>query len=88
MEEQKQVDIQKISDLELIEEFVGMFIRCGKNESPRDVLREALSSRGVKFGINTIDLVINNPCGGSALYEKIDDVPEVDVPCSCGNPNH
>ena len=71
-----------------IEKVVGVFIRCGKNESPRDVLREALSSRGVKFGINTIDLAITNPCGKSIQYKKIDDVPEVDVPCSCGDPNH
>jgi hypothetical protein len=33
-------------------------------------------------------LTIEAPCGEKVMYKTIDDVPEVDVPCSCGNPNH
>ena len=28
------------------------------------------------------------PCGGQVTYHTADDVPLVDVPCPCGNPNH
>lgn len=27
-------------------------------------------------------------CGKTTKYQTYDDIPEVDVPCSCGNPNH
>jgi len=33
-------------------------------------------------------LTITLPCGGQATYRTVDDIPLVDVPCPCGDPNH
>ena len=33
-------------------------------------------------------LQIDWPCGGHALYHTAMDVPLVDVPCQCGDPDH
>ncbi len=33
-------------------------------------------------------LAIDLGCGHSATYKTYDDIPETDVPCSCGNPKH
>lgn len=31
---------------------------------------------------------ITMPCGESVTYQTFEDIPMVDVPCSCGNPRH
>lgn len=28
------------------------------------------------------------PCGGHATYRTVNDIPLVDIPCPCGDPNH
>ena len=33
-------------------------------------------------------LSITEPCGNSVEYAEIEDIPLVDVPCTCGNPGH
>lgn len=33
-------------------------------------------------------LIIEMPCGSRIEYWAYSDIPEVDVPCPCGNPNH
>ena len=72
-----------------MEVWICMQITCTDDKTPHDVLRETLSSFGERFAGNTIDLAISHPCGGGVtLYKTIDDVPEIDVPCPCGNPNH
>ena len=35
-----------------------------------------------------INLTIEAPCGEKVFYKTIDDLPQVDTPCTCGNPNH
>lgn len=35
-----------------------------------------------------IYLSIGLPCGHRAEYETPNDIPEVDIPCSCGNSRH
>lgn len=37
---------------------------------------------------STLLVVSLEPCGGQATYRTADDVPLVDVPCPCGDPNH
>jgi hypothetical protein len=36
----------------------------------------------------TIDMEIILPCGNRAFYKTLDDVPVIDTPCPCGNPEH
>jgi len=33
-------------------------------------------------------LSITAPCGCAVHYRSFDEIPEVDVPCPCGNPRH
>ncbi len=36
----------------------------------------------------TIALCAVLPCGGSASYPTVNDIPRHDVPCPCGDPTH
>lgn len=38
--------------------------------------------KGVPF------ITITMPCGESISYDRFEDIPDEDVPCSCGKPNH
>jgi len=33
-------------------------------------------------------VVVTMPCGANAIFNKAEDWPAEDLPCSCGNPNH
>jgi len=33
-------------------------------------------------------VTIEFECGGKVVYQKFDDIPIKNVPCSCGNPKH
>jgi len=33
-------------------------------------------------------LIAEMPCGETVVYETPDDVPLIDVPCPCGDPDH
>ena len=43
---------------------------------------------GTKFPRPDVVLAIDLGCGHSAAYKTYDDIPEMDVPCPCGNPKH
>ncbi|MBA7658235.1 hypothetical protein ES703_66184 [subsurface metagenome] len=33
-------------------------------------------------------ITIDMPCGSKMIYERFEDIPDEDVPCSCGNEKH
>ena len=53
---------------------------------------DAVIEKGRRVGVvyPTPDsyLVIMMPCGSHVNYATPDDIPEVDVPCPCGDPHH
>lgn len=51
-------------------------------------LREWLASIHRPVPSNMPLLRINTFCGETVEYQTADDVPVVDTPCPCGNPNH
>ena len=73
---------------------VGIYFNCPAEYSRVelirawvDVLREDRKAAGLKA--RDIFLVASlEPCGGQATYRTIEEVPLVDVPCPCGDPNH
>ena len=52
----------------------------------------AMAAACAEEGIEMPDdpaLVVGMPdCGGSAVYDTVNDIPLVDVPCPCGDPRH
>ena len=58
---------------------VCLTIECAISE------RKELMQVGAK-GAETICSL--QSCGGRAVYRTADDIPLVDVPCPCGDPNH
>lgn len=67
--------------------FMGVFIMPEKNETVRQTL-ERITTFNPPTEYPVIDLVISMPCGESVAYKTLDDMPEVDTPCACGNPDH
>ena len=78
------------------EKLIGLLIQADSafEGSGKEALKQSLEWYFGKGGFNlmlgshpflTVDL---KECGGSAVYETWEDVPEVDVPCPCSNPNH
>lgn len=75
---------------------VGVLFDCADSDREEvvrawadEVLSKALQR---KVDVNSQDFtllgVYLKPCGGSATYRTVDDIPLVDVPCPCGDPNH
>ena len=65
----------------------GVYIAHPADKTVRQTLEE-----GVHFNPPSvypiINLAIQMPCGEGVFSQKLDDIPEVDTPCTCGNPNH
>lgn len=51
----------------------------------REVRREGILKRKYADAVLEISL---DPCGSKVSYKTFDDIPEQDVPCPCGNPDH
>lgn len=83
----------EIGDIETI---TGVFFNCPIGQR-REVLQawanETLAS-AASAGLDTdspnftLLAVSLKTCGGQAMYRTVEDIPLVDVPCPCGNPNH
>ena len=71
----------------LIDTFCGLLITPEEGETAREVLE-----RSVTFAepdqYPVINLEIIAPCGNTVTYKTLDDIPDHDVPCLCGNPDH
>ena len=67
---------------------IGARFDC-QGRSRVEMIRELI---GLASGISSDNskplLEISWPCGGYAIYHAAGDVPLVDVPCQCGNPDH
>jgi hypothetical protein len=66
---------------------VGLMISRSENESIRQVL-ERCTTFNPPSKYPVIEMRIPMPCGNEAYYETLDDIPNKDTPCPCGNPNH
>ena len=64
--------------------YTGLYISYkGGIASQREILElEAVQER---LGL---PLTIEMPCGEVATYETLEDIPLVDTPCPCGDPDH
>lgn len=67
--------------------FYGLYIRPNKGETVRECL-DRCTHFALPAMYQTIDMEIILPCGNRAFYKTLDDVPVVDTPCLCGNPEH
>lgn len=76
-----------IVDNTTTETFIGVLIMPAGNETVRRAL-ENNTTFNPSAENPVIDLVISMPCEESVTYKTLDDIPEVDTPCPCGNPNH
>jgi len=67
--------------------FYGLYITPNKGETVRECIE-----RCTVFNLPSIYpfvlLHIVAPCGRSVDYNTLDDIPVVDTPCPCGNPDH
>lgn len=46
-------------------------------------------ARGVDTTSDNFTLLsLGMPCGNKVSYKTVDDIPRVDTPCPCGDPNH
>jgi len=67
---------------------VGVHFDC-QGRSRAEMVQELVEIAGKISGDPSKPLVeISWPCGGYAVYHTAGDVPLVDVPCQCGNPDH
>ena len=48
----------------------------------------ALERADLELDTTTLLVVSLEACGGQATYRTAEEVPLVDVPCPCGDPNH
>lgn len=63
----------------------GEVVQAWANEILDKSLEDGLDVNSPDYTLLGVYL---KPCGGSATYRTIDDIPLVDVPCPCGDPNH
>ena len=78
-----------------VETYVGILFQRSSG-IPLGVAREGwrkeILERARQQGIDTESglpfITIKMPCGVEIVYQLFDDIPEVDTPCSCGNPKH
>lgn len=58
----------------------------------RDLWRKSILEEARRQGIDTESglpfITITMPCGTEVIYQSFEDIPNEDVPCPCGNPNH
>ena len=76
-----------------VDQYTGMQITCPLEKRIETVLhamREGrrLAEEGGYLMEDAPVLSITEPCGNSVEYAEIEDIPLVDIPCTCGNPNH
>ena len=64
---------------------VALSFHCG-DKSRKEIVHECFDSVPVDNEHPLLE--ISWPCGGHAIYHTAGDVPLVDVPCQCGNPDH
>jgi hypothetical protein len=67
--------------------WVAVLFRLEPNQTTRQALM-LWQELAFNSDFPRINLTIQTPCGRKIFYKYIDDVPDVDVPCPCGNPNH
>jgi hypothetical protein len=54
----------------------------------KESILEHWRKQGVEFDPNAPFMSITMPCGERVEYQTFEDIPDEDVPCTCGNPNH
>lgn len=75
---------------------IGVHFNCADSDREEvvQVWASEISNEAQRRGldISSPDFVLLGvslkSCGGSATYRTVDDIPLVDVPCPCGDPNH
>lgn len=72
---------------------VGIYFSCPDRQRKEFIQEWAQEmevwAAGLDEETNSTLLVVSlEACGGQATYRTADDVPLVDVPCPCGDPNH
>lgn len=86
-----------VIDIEPEEGMDSVGLHLGRPESipielARKTWKEAIikyfKERGEDILQDSPFLTISLPCGESVVYDKFEDIPDEDVPCSCGNPRH
>jgi len=73
------------------QEYIALCIHVPNGKTSRDVLKEyvgSLPENTIVGHASDYFLKIETPCGHIKVYPTLDDVPLVDTPCPCGNPNH
>lgn len=59
--------------------YTALAVNVSKERQPAlDVIRDCL----------TFPLTVKDPCGVDVVFERLEDLPLTDTPCSCGKPNH
>ncbi len=87
------MEIKELSAPALI---VGLKVSAviGVQANDRPTLLEYLKGLCSQFGLKVPHLAggplltIKLPCGSEARYDTEGDIPDVSVPCPCGNPTH
>ena len=75
------------------EKYIGVEVTCPlerRIDTISHAMREGrrLAEEGGYLMEDAPVLSITEPCGNSVEYAEIEDIPLVDVPCTCGNPDH
>ena len=66
---------------------IGVQLYPAKGETVRQLF-ERITQFNAPSVYPRIELAIPMPCGEKVFYPTLDAIPETDVPCTCGNPNH
>jgi hypothetical protein len=69
--------------------FIGVLFQLTENQTVRYAIEDYIANNvPPPIALNPYLTIKMQPCGEVITYPTLDDVPETDVPCTCGNPNH
>lgn len=54
----------------------------------KQAILESVKKRGEEMVPGAPFMTITMPCGNMIQYQNFEDIPDEDVPCSCGDENH
>lgn len=79
------IDLRKILSDDPNTCYIGLHVSCRDELGVVSSRREFLEVFQEQF---KLPFTIKMPCGEAIACEALEDIPLVDVPCPCGNPNH
>lgn len=90
-------DTVKVIKVDKDTQYTGIFVEyTSKNAKSYQRLKKRAEKNGWSVGketlieaiIDIVPRVVDMPCGESISLDTLDDIPDEDLLCSCGNPNH